>query len=156
SKRRALADLTLDADSALVLFDDLATDAQAQACAPVAVLVRLFGGEERFEDETKPIGRDADAAIGHLDLDHAGASIFTSFESQPAAARHGLAGVDDEIDQDLFELSGNNRGLGPAVELLFHLNAVFAQVLLGENEYFFYQCHNIGHFAYRGAVPREA
>ena len=55
--------------------------------------------------------------------------------TQPPATRHRLAGVDDEVEQDLLDLRRHDAGARPAVEALLDLDAVLAQILLGEDEH---------------------
>src|SRR5207244_10197510 len=95
-KRRALADDTLDADAAVVLLDDLAADAEAQAGAAAALVVGVLGGEERLEDLAEVVGRDADAGVGDADLGSVGAQVLADLDPDTAAGRHRLPGVDEQ------------------------------------------------------------
>src|ERR1051326_3428537 len=82
-KGGALADHALDTDAPAVLLDDLPADAQAQSGAAVAVLVRLFGGVERLENEAKLIRSDADAAVGDAHLGHVGTAGGAGGDAPP-------------------------------------------------------------------------
>ena len=64
--------------------------------------------------------------------------------AEPAAARHRLASVDDQVEQDLLDLAGHDRGLRPAVELRLDLDAVLAQVLLGQDQHLLDQADDVG------------
>src|SRR6266702_3830246 len=100
-----------------MLLDDLPADAQSQAAAAVAVLVGFLGRVKRLEDQAELVGRDADPTVGHADLRHVRALILVELEAETAATRHRLAGIDDQIEEDLLDLSRYHRGLRPFQEL---------------------------------------
>ena len=129
----------------VVLLDDLPADAQAQAGAAVAVLVGLLGRVERLEDQAELFRRDADAGVGDADLGHLRRGVLADLDRQPAAARHRLAGVDDQVEQDLLDLARHAGHLRPAVEPLLDLDAVLAQVLFGQDQHFLDQRDEVGH-----------
>src|SRR5207245_4040399 len=72
-------------------------------------LADRLGGEEGIEDLAEDIGGDAGAGVLHRDRHMSGASpaagaIVTRRYRDDAAAGHGVARVDDEIDQRRLEL----------------------------------------------------
>src|SRR5207302_10787316 len=71
-ERRTFADDTLDANAAVMLFDDLPANAEAQSCPAMTVLIRFLGREKRFEDQAQLLWRDSDARVGNANLGHAG------------------------------------------------------------------------------------
>src|SRR5205823_12648545 len=152
---RAFADDAFDANATLVLLDDLPADAQAQAAAAMTVFIRLLGGIERLEDQPQLVGSNADAGVRDKNLDHLRRLVFPNFKSQPAAVRHRLAGIDDQIEKDLFDLAGDHRGSGPVVELGFHLDVVFAQVFSGQNEDFVNEAGDVDYLALRCVIASE-
>ena len=92
-------------------------------------LADRLGGEEGIEDLAEDIGRDAGAGILHRNRDMtAGASLVAGRNvmrrnRDDAAAGHGVARVDDEIDQRRFEFGDvdHDRPDAPAdVELQRH------------------------------------
>src|SRR5438105_2231313 len=93
----------------MMLLDDLPADAQAEAGSAVAIFIRILGRVEWFEDQAQLIDGDADARIREANLGHASVEVFTDIDSEPAAAGHRLPGVDDEIDQNLLDLAGDDR-----------------------------------------------
>src|SRR5882724_3824260 len=112
-ERRASTNLAFDVQETAVALDDgmhgRETEAGAQA--------ELLGREERFEDPLPHFGRNADARVGHLQYDmrsrlgrptHLGwLSVDGNIacrHGEHAAARHGITGVDREIEQHLMQL----------------------------------------------------
>ena len=154
-KVEALADDAFHADPAVVLLDDLAADAEAQAGAAVAVLVRLLGRVEWLEDQAQSFGWDAHAGVGHADLHHLRVRVGANVDPQASAPGHRLTGVDDKVEKDLLDLAWNNGGLRPAFKLLLHLHAMLAQVLLGQDQHLVHQAADVGHVAVRRVVAGE-
>src|SRR5262249_62071314 len=74
---------------------------------------------------------------------------------EPPAARHRLAGVDYEIDQDLLDLPGDHRDYRPGMVAPVHLHAVFAQVLLGQEQDLLDQAYEVDVLAAVGLVAGE-
>ena len=128
----------------MVLLDDLPADAEPETAAAVAVLVRLFGGVKWFKNQPQLIRRDADAGVAHADLGHVRAPILPQLETELAAARHCLAGVDDQVQEDLLNLPGHDESLRSVMEKFLDLHAVLGQVFLGENQDF---VHKLGQVA---------
>ena len=155
-ERRAFADDTLDADAAVVLLDDLPAHTQPQAGAAVAVLVGQLGREERLEDLPQVLRGDPGTRVGDLDLDRVAVVALADFEPQAAAVEHRLAGVDDEVQDDLLDLPRHDHGRRPALEALLDLDAVLAQVLLGENQDLLDDGDEVGRLAVGRVVAGEA
>lgn len=101
-------------------FHDISTDRKAQAGSALA---RGIGAnlcrEKRLEDAAK-IGRgDALARIGHANFGGSAGRIGSDPDSKQSAVRHGLAGVDHEIEQDLLNLRdsrGQTAGRRPKIQ----------------------------------------
>jgi hypothetical protein len=124
-----------DADGAAMLFDDAVDGGEAEAGA----FAGNFGGEERFEDvrfgfgthagagvfdgeDAVAAGSDGDAALEAI-VDADVEAIECDGE-RAAFGKHGVAGVDDEIHEHLFELAGigvdvDGGRVGADVELDF-------------------------------------
>src|SRR5262249_43613088 len=111
---RPLADFRVDLDDPAVVPDDAVYHGQAHA-RPLAA---LLGREERLEDASTNLVGDPGARVG--DRDHqvppgGDAAVLAGVllvelddarrEAQYAAVRHGVAGVDREIQQDLLDLA---------------------------------------------------
>ena len=108
---RAVPLLALDDGGSARLFGetvDLAeTEPSAFSCT--------FGGKERIEDARQNLRRDADPAILQfhhdefaaeaVDLRAAGKPDLANREREKAAVRHGVAGIDAEIQQRKFEFA---------------------------------------------------
>jgi len=81
-----------------VLFDDFGGDGEAEAGA------LALGGEEGFEDAVEVGGADAGAAIDDGEGETAAGGLDA--DDDLGAGGRGLDGVEDEIEEDLFELFG--------------------------------------------------
>src|SRR5437867_1187874 len=92
-----LADGAFDADLPAVLAHDAVGDGEAEARAAAGGL----GGEEGIEDLREVIGRDTHAVVA--DLDAHGRVFAFSCERQLAAVGHGVAGVHDEVHENLLQ-----------------------------------------------------
>ncbi len=66
-------------------------------------LGRGLGGEERIVDALQMLGRDARAGVGDHGFDVA---VDQRGHAQPAAARHGFLGVQQQVEKDLLQLAG--------------------------------------------------
>ena len=112
-ERGPFARLALHIDGSAVLFYDAINRGQAQAGSPPA----LLGGEERFKYVLPRLVGHAGAVVAdgqqhggtaqHLRLSNA--RDFRRFHvgcanAQPAAARHGIARVGRQVDEDLAHL----------------------------------------------------
>src|SRR4029079_8333476 len=87
---------------------------------------------------------------------HAGALIFANVDAQPPAGRHRLPGINHQIDQNLFDLAGDDGNDRLGVIAAIDLDAVLAEVLFGQKKHFFDELDEIDFFAAIGRVPREA
>src|ERR1700730_659808 len=102
-------------DEAAALLDDAVDGGEAEAGSRAG----LLGGEERFEDAGLGGGFHTVAGVGNGD-DHVVSTLDRRMEmgvlavdekilridGELAAERHGVAGVDGEIEEDLLELAG--------------------------------------------------
>ena len=91
----ALSNRAEQADGAAVLLDDPAGRGQAQSRAA------FLGGEVDLKDGVDVLRRDTRARVGDLDL-HA-LVPGRGADDQLAAFRHGLLGVEDDVQQRLLE-----------------------------------------------------
>lgn len=111
----ALAGGGLDADEAAMAADDTEGGGEAEAGAAVGP----FGAEEGLEDAVEQLGLDAEAGVADLADDvAAGGGLGLGADEggveldvfggdfEAAAGRHGVAGVDAEVEDDLVELGG--------------------------------------------------
>ena len=109
-----LAELRMDQDDSGVLLDDAVNHRQAQAaaCAP------LLGGEERLEESLLRLLVEAGAGVANREHGvPAGPESLVrprellvdihvpACDGEQPAARHGVARVDGEVEQHLFELA---------------------------------------------------
>src|SRR5580658_7076141 len=95
-----------DIDLAGMFLDDAVAYGEAQACAAAAGLRR----EKGIENAVNVFARDACAGIHDFDFDAAVVRAGTHFEQ--AAAGHGVAGVQEKIQEDLLQFvrRAANRG----------------------------------------------
>ena len=106
------AGLAFDDDPALMLLDNAIDGGQAQAGA----LADFLGGEKRLEEMAQGGVVHAAAGVGDAQademagagfgIDHAGDGFEdagSGADGQASAVGHGVAGVDGEVDQDLFD-----------------------------------------------------
>ena len=90
-----------DDDFAGVTFDDVATDGQAKAqAAPV-----FFGGEKWFKHFGEDFGWHPHAVVAHFNLNIVGIGSAAGGEKKIAAIGHGVDGINDECQHNLFDLS---------------------------------------------------
>jgi len=102
-------------DEAAVGIDDAADGGEAEAGAFAGVL----GGEERFPDPGKDVGRNAGAGVFDLKEEEVAGATTGNFvcgfgredgvfaaQRESAAVGHGVAGVDGEVEEDLVDLGG--------------------------------------------------
>ncbi len=117
-----------DFDPAAVLGDDAVDGGEAEAGA----FALFLGGEEGVEDFGDDFGWDTGAGIGDGEADEgAGAAVGVGFEfvggelgvgggeRDGTAVGHGVAGIDGEVDDDLFHHADVGHGgveVGFAVE----------------------------------------
>src|SRR6185437_2380817 len=102
TKHCSLPHFTLHGNLPLVMLDDLLADRQAQACALGFALARGgFGGEEGLENLGKEFFGDAGAGIDDLNPDFGTFQPLSLDRDRSALAEHGMAGVDEQIQQNL-------------------------------------------------------
>ena len=126
-----LPDFAVHGDEAAGLLDDAVDGGQAQARA----LAHRLGGEEGIEDLALDLLGHADAGIGHFDADivagrhdrgaqrrRLGHRLVGGLDGDGAALRHGVAGIDHQIDDGVAKLRlvGMNR---PEIVAALHIQA---------------------------------
>jgi len=92
------------------LFGEAVHLAQAQSGA----FSDLLGGEERIEHARQGLGRNAPPGVGHRDLGECAGQVLGPVrerhrahpDRQPAAARHGVAGVHRDVEDRELEFGG--------------------------------------------------
>ncbi len=102
----------LNGDATAVFIDEVFGDPEADACADV-----FFGGEEGIEDARQVFRRDAEAIVA--DGDGGGFVVANDFDFDDAAgSRKCIAGVGDDVGEDLAEIvGGQGKGeFGVAVD----------------------------------------
>src|SRR5262249_41643601 len=104
----------------------------------------IFGREKGIEDHAELLGGDANAGVADVNLGHIRSRVVAEVDGQPAATQHGLAGIDDEVEQNLFNLATNNWSFWPAAEALFDLDMMFRQILFAKDQDFFNQTDEVG------------
>src|SRR5579859_94755 len=92
-----------DLDRAAVQFDEAAGERQAQPGAGVAPRQRAVDLDERIEDPVEIAFGDADAAVGHDQL-QALVGPGNRADADPSAGRRELDRVGDQVQQHLLEL----------------------------------------------------
>ena len=101
-----------------VLLDDAVGDREAESRATaIAGLGCGLGGEKRIVDALQMLGRDARAGVCHHRLDMA---IDCRGHAQTPTFRHGLLGVQQQVEEDLLQFAGvavDGRQLVNEVEL---------------------------------------
>src|SRR5215475_14432816 len=109
----ALLGRALDANLASVLLNDAVGDGKPEPGAPpLAVLRRSFGGEKRVVNALNVLLRNAFPGIGYH---HAHTTAVRSRHSQRAPVRHGIFGVQEQIQEHLLQaswISLNSRQMG--------------------------------------------
>src|SRR6266536_5725241 len=109
-----------------MLFNDLASDPEPQARS-----VHLLGGEERFEDFSKPFARDARAGIrdGEARSAFAGAG---EAELDPATLRRRIHRIGEQVGDDLLDLAAEGHDAAAAAIAPLHRDPSGAQPGLEE------------------------
>src|SRR5215471_1343393 len=93
----ALLGRALDANLASVLLNDAVGDGKPQPGAPaLAILRRSLGGEKRVVNALNVLLRNAFSGIGNH---HAHTTAVRSGDSQRASVRHGIFGVQKQIQE---------------------------------------------------------
>ena len=96
---RALADGAVAGDRAAVLLHDAVGDRQAEAGA----LADLLRREERIVDPRELFGRNPGAGVGDFDR-RADRALRLRDDREPAALRHRVARVQEQVQEHLLEL----------------------------------------------------
>src|SRR5256885_13619605 len=102
-----------ESDFSSMLVDYSVADGQAQARAAA---VRL-GGEKRVENAMNVFPGDARAGVGNFHFD--AAVVRGGAHLQHAAARHGVARIQEEIQKNLLQLIGRAAHGGERIAQLF-------------------------------------
>src|SRR5271170_4263929 len=98
------ADGALNVNLAGVLLDDAVGDRETEpSAAPVAWPGRGLGGEEGIVNAFEMLGCNACAGVGH---DCLNMSVDECGHTERSAFRHGLLGVQQEIEKHLLQLAG--------------------------------------------------
>ena len=99
--------VALDLDLSVMLVDDPMGNGEAQAHAS------LLGRKERIEEFFHVLGRDADPGVPERELDPPVILRDLGAQSEPASLRHGLNGIDEEIqDRPVSSVPGPERSKG--------------------------------------------
>ena len=127
---RALPDRAVAVNRAVVLAHDAVGDRQAEARAAADRL----GREERIVDARQLLRRNAGAGVGDLG-DHA-IAVDARRDRQPAAARHRVAGVEEQVQEHLLQLmlDAEHRHR-PRRELAPDLDAADLELMLEQREH---------------------
>src|SRR5207245_10184519 len=114
-----------------MFFDDAVADRESQAGAATCG----FGGEEGVEDAREIFALDAEARVGDFDFDVAVIRGAAHFEH--AAGRHGVLGIQEEVQEDLLQAIGRSQNAGQIVsEILDNLNVGGAEGMSNESKRF--------------------
>lgn len=100
----AVAGRRIDFDLSTVLADDSMDGGEAEP----GPCTRLFGRAERFEQVTPGLVRHAEPRIANREFDKMpfARPAIGCRDRQFSTLRHGIAGIDDQIEQYLTELAG--------------------------------------------------
>ena len=93
--------------------------------------------EEGLEDEGKVLFRDSDPVVFHGDLEESihEAGLHKEVLRRLWAEFEGLDGVDDDVDEDVFDLKPVERGIGQGrVQIAGHTDSRGVQLVLQEGE----------------------
>ena len=85
-----------------MLLDDAVGDAQPQAGPTASIPGRRFGGEKRIVNSCHVLLRNSRAGVGHH---HTHARSVCSRHPQGSPARHGVFGIEKQIQEYLLESS---------------------------------------------------
>ena len=85
-----------------------AADGQAEARSALAAL----GRDQRIEDPADDVGGDALAVVAHPD--HHALALFRDRDPDVPAFGHGVAGVEQDVGQNLLQIVRSSRARGPA------------------------------------------
>ena len=154
---RALAHGAVDADPAVMGFDDVAAHREPQAGAALAAGVRtFFGGEERIENLRQHFRRNAAAVVAHHQVDHVVLGVVQQLDQQPAAVGHRLPGVDQQVQQHLLNLVAVDVGLRDRLDLLFDRDAILVHLAFEQQQRVLDQLLQIGRLLAGRAISGHA
>src|SRR6202451_429291 len=121
-KRGSGARVTFDANFSRVLLDDAVGNRKAQpGAAALAFLRRSLGSKEWIVDSVDVLRRNARPTVGHL---HAHRTAVGGGDTQRSAARHGIFGIEKQIQKHLLQAPGialNRRNVVREFRLNFNL-----------------------------------
>jgi len=123
-----------NANPSLVGFDHFAGEREAESGASLSGFIAGFSGEEAVEDFLELIGGDPGAGVLDDDFGDGGLGMVFDLNGEPSAGRHRLTGVDDEVHQDLLNLSDIDECLRMAIVGGLQLNAMLLEILFDEDE----------------------
>src|SRR5271169_6750074 len=125
--------LALHTNLAGMFLDDAVGDGKTEAgAAGLAFARRSLGGEEGIVNALNVLGSNARSGVGHADAD---ALAVERGHAQRAAARHGVLGVQEQVQEHLLQSSRIplNRGqLGR--ERVLHLDLGYFELVLEQRE----------------------
>src|SRR5262249_12437374 len=103
-ERRPAARRAVNPDFPRVFLNDSVGDGKSQARPAASARFRLaLSGEEGVINTMDVFLRDATSGICDLDLD---VMAIQCADGQSAAARHGILGVKEQVQEDLLQLAG--------------------------------------------------
>src|SRR6185312_2179305 len=122
-ERSSLARLGIHANLACMLLNDSVSDGQAKTRAPRLAFTRnVLGGKEWVINLVDVLRRNTGAAVTDVDLH--GISVRRADVQRAALARHGVFGVQEQVQEDLLQFAGiamDQRKPGVKVGLHFHV-----------------------------------
>src|SRR5579864_1898832 len=154
-ERGALARLRVHADLACMLLNDSVRDRQSKArAARLAFTRNVLGGKERVINLVDMLRRNAGAAVTDVDLD--AVSVGRADVQRATFARHGVFGVQEQVQEHLLQLSGvamDQRQSRVQIGLHFHVRGL--ELMLQQRERFRDDLVQIDGAEFRGAGARE-
>ena len=129
----SFAHSTFNTNASLVGLDDFATQRQPQSGSALSLKIGCLGRKERFENLPKLFFRDARAGVANQDLSHVVLDVPAHGDHQLATVFHRLAGIDDEIQQDLLYLAGVDLRVHLIFESSLQSDLMFLQVLFNQD-----------------------
>src|SRR6476646_5754965 len=132
----SLARLRVHADLACMLLNNSVCDGKAKARAAGLTFARnVFGGEERVINPVDVLRRDSGAAVTDVHLN--AVSVGRADVQRAALARHGVFGVEEEVQEHLLQLAGIPVDQRKArAKLSFDFNARDLELVLQQSERF--------------------
>src|SRR5262249_31323874 len=132
-KPGAFADGAVDFDAAFVVFDDAASERQAEASAV------SFGGKEGTEDVGQVLRRDAASGVGHDDFGLVAAG--NDVDADGAGTLERLNCVQQQVEKPLVDLIAVVVDVGEIVRLVqLNVDGLGDDLLAGEHDSVFDGC----------------